>query len=69
MAKYGRSVVSTQLTSEVDRITSSNDLPFKDALSSEHFAEVFAAASLDYRERIFSPSDDAACLYGADPLP
>ena len=68
MAKYGRGAVVAQLTSEVDRIASLNSLPFKDALSSEQLANEFAAASLDYRERIFSPANDPSRLYGASPL-
>lgn len=65
MAKYGRGAVSAQLTSAVERISSTNSLSFKDALASKHLADEFAAASPDSRERIFSPSDDTARLYGA----
>ncbi len=55
MSKYGRDAIVAQLTSEVGRIDTSNKLPFKDALSSEQLANEFSAASLDYRERVFSP--------------
>jgi hypothetical protein len=68
MAKYGRGAIAAQLVSDVDRIASSNELPFKDALSSQHLADEFAAAAFDYRERIFSPSDDTARFYGAGAL-
>ena len=68
MAKYGRGAVSAQLNSQVERLTASNSLPFKDALSSEHLTDVLAAASIDYRERVFFPSNYAARLHGAGPL-
>lgn len=68
MAKYGRGAISAQLAFDVERITSSNDLPFKDTLSSQHLADEFAAAAFEYRERIFSPSDHIARFHGTSPV-
>ena len=68
MTKNGPGSDGAQLRSAIVQVNSSERLPFREIFSSTHFATEVAAVGPDYRERVFSPTDDTARLYGTSPL-
>lgn len=68
MTKYGPGAGGAQLRSAIEQVNSSERLPFREIFSSTHLANEVAAVGPDYRERVFSPTNNIARLYGASPL-